>query len=114
MTEQATGMNEIAGAAEGMRVQSEQTSRAVKEQANTMRDMTAAAQNTAKQIKAHRQGERRALVGGVRARCSSVRRDSADHRAQRQRRQADPRRHRRPAAPGAGVASRLVDAARKA
>jgi methyl-accepting chemotaxis protein len=51
MTEQSTGMQDIASAAEGMRVQSEKASRALFDQARTMREMTAAAQNTAKQIK---------------------------------------------------------------
>ena len=41
----------MATAAEGMRVQAEQASRAIKEQARTMRDMISAAQTTAKQIK---------------------------------------------------------------
>ena len=40
-----------AAAADGMRVQAEQASRAVKEQARTMRDMIGSAQNMAKQIK---------------------------------------------------------------
>jgi methyl-accepting chemotaxis protein len=44
-------MQEVARAADGMRVQSEQASRALGDQSRTMREMTAAAQNTAKQIK---------------------------------------------------------------
>ena len=51
MKEQAKASGEMATAADGMRVQAEQASRAVKEQARTMRDMIAAAQSTAKQIK---------------------------------------------------------------
>jgi methyl-accepting chemotaxis protein len=42
--EQAKASGEIATAADGMRVQSEQAARAVKEQLRTMREMTVAAQ----------------------------------------------------------------------
>jgi methyl-accepting chemotaxis protein len=51
MAEQATAMGQIATASESMRVQADQTARAVREQGRTMKDMTAAAQNTSKQIK---------------------------------------------------------------
>jgi methyl-accepting chemotaxis protein len=51
MTEQAAGMTQIASAADGMRTQSEQVSRAVTDQSKAMREMTSAAQNTARQIK---------------------------------------------------------------
>jgi methyl-accepting chemotaxis protein len=44
-------IQEIASAADGMRAQSEQTSRALVDQSRTMREMTTAAQNTAKQVK---------------------------------------------------------------
>jgi methyl-accepting chemotaxis protein len=49
--EQATAMSQIAAATESVRIQADQTSRAAKEQARTMREMTSAAQNTGKQIK---------------------------------------------------------------
>jgi methyl-accepting chemotaxis protein len=44
-------MSQIASASQSMRVQAEQSSRGIKEQARTLREMTAAAQNTSKQIK---------------------------------------------------------------
>ena len=98
MTEQASAMSEIAGAADGMRVQAEQTSRAVAEQARAMRDMTGGCPEHRQTDQADRQGQRRALVVGRRSLLVVCERDSPDHRAQRQRRQADARRHRRPAA----------------
>jgi methyl-accepting chemotaxis protein len=52
MAEQATAMNQIATASESMRVQADQTARAVKDQARTMVEMTTASQNTSRQIKA--------------------------------------------------------------
>ena len=44
-------MGQIAAASESMRVQADQSARALKEQARTMKDMSAAAQNTSKQVK---------------------------------------------------------------
>ena len=51
MVEQTKAMSEISAASDGMRAQAEQTSRAVKEQARTMKEMTGTAHNTLKQIK---------------------------------------------------------------
>ena len=44
-------MKDIAGAAEGIRTQTEQAARALVDQSKAMREMAVAAQNTAKQIK---------------------------------------------------------------
>jgi methyl-accepting chemotaxis protein len=49
--EQAKMTAEVAGVAEGMRLQSDEAARAVKEQTRTMRGMISAAQSTARQIK---------------------------------------------------------------
>jgi len=51
VTEQTAGMKEIAAAADGIRTQTEQTARALVDQARVMRDMTDHAQMTSKQIK---------------------------------------------------------------
>jgi methyl-accepting chemotaxis protein len=51
MAEQTQAMREIATAAETMRTQSEQTARAVKEQASALKEMTARAHSALKQIK---------------------------------------------------------------
>ena len=51
MGEQAKAMREIATASQSMTTQSDQTTRAIQEQARTMKEMTGAAHNTLKQIK---------------------------------------------------------------
>ena len=51
VAEQATAIGHIANAADSMRVQAEQTDRAMKEQARTMKEMHASAQNTGNQIR---------------------------------------------------------------
>jgi len=51
MGEQANAMNQIATGAETVRLQSDQTARALKEQARAVKDVSGAAENTAKQIK---------------------------------------------------------------
>ncbi len=51
VAEQTTAMGQIANASDNMRVQAEQTDRAMKEQARTMKEMLASAQNTGNQIR---------------------------------------------------------------
>jgi methyl-accepting chemotaxis protein len=51
MAEQSTAMGQISRAAQSMRQQAEQTTRALAEQSRAMKDMSQAAENTAKQIK---------------------------------------------------------------
>jgi methyl-accepting chemotaxis protein len=51
MGEQANAMTQIATGAETVRLQSDQTARALKEQARAVKDVSGAAENTAKQIK---------------------------------------------------------------
>lgn len=51
MAEQSTALGQISRAAESMRMQSEQTAKALKEQSRALKDMTDAVENTAKQIK---------------------------------------------------------------
>jgi methyl-accepting chemotaxis protein len=51
MGEQATAMNQIAKGAETVRVQSDQTAKALKEQSRAVKDISDAATSTARQIK---------------------------------------------------------------
>jgi methyl-accepting chemotaxis protein len=69
-------MSQIATASESMRMQADQTARAVKEQARTMKEMTSASQNTSKQIKSisHANKEQATVSGSLITALGEIRR----------------------------------------
>ena len=78
--------------------EADQAAKALKEQSRAMKDMTTAAASTAREIKLISTGQPRALAGQRHA-PRRGRRDPADHRSQRARREGHARQYRRSAAP---------------